>query len=122
MTRRFASVTGDGLSFRLDCGLGPTSDLESGADLDNLLVPVVDALGRSRFVAAWGTKDGGTTSRLAVGPPSELTRDDLVGWPHAAAHTTASAGKETWKEEIAEQIADSPPVPDGSAAALIVAY
>lgn len=52
LAHRFGSVEGDALSFKLECGLGPMSDLEAAGDLDNLLTPVVGALGPSRFVAA----------------------------------------------------------------------
>lgn len=119
---RFASVDSDGLSFRLDCGLGPTSDLELAGDLDNLLVPVIDALGHSRFVAAWGTKDGGRTSRLAVGPPSTIEPSTLASWSHAHARTTTSAGTSAWKEQVAAQIPTSAPLPSVGAAALVVAF
>jgi hypothetical protein len=119
---RFAGVTGDALSFRLDCGLGPTGNLEAAGDLDNLLIPVVDALGRSRFVAAWGTKNDGTRSQLAVGPPIALLPESLDRWAHARVLTTVSPSSEAWKQQIADQIASAPPLPARGAAALIVAF
>lgn len=119
---RFASIEGDGLSLQLSCGLGPTSDLEAAGDLDNLLVPVIDALGRPRFVAAWGNKNAGTRSLLAVGKPTELRVDDLGSWSHVHVETTASAGGETWKQQVADQVAIVAPLPSGGAAALVVAF
>ncbi len=118
----FAGVDGDGLSFRLSCGLGPTTNLEAAGDLDNLLVPVVDALGRSRFIAAWGAKDAGTASTLAVGPALDLDPAHLAGWDHAAVRTTASAGGEAWKQQIAEQLAGCAPVPSTEAVAMVIAF
>lgn len=119
---QFAQVTGDSLSFRLDCGLGPTTNLEAAGDLDNLLIPVIDALGRPRFVAAWGTKNAGTVSRLAVGPPTALPRDSLGKWGHARVLTTASPSTEAWKQQIADQVASAPALPARGSAALIVAF
>lgn len=117
-----AAVDGEGLSFRLSCGLGPTANLEAAGDLDNLLVPVIDALGRSRFVAAWGAKDAGTTSTLGVGAPTELDAAHFADWSHAAVHTTASAGGHVWKQQIADQLAGCDPVPLADAVAMVVSF
>ena len=119
---RFAHVTGDSLSFRLDCGLGPTTNLEAAGDLDNLLIPVIDALGRPRFVAAWGSKNAGTVSRLAVGAPTEISRAALADWAHARVTTTVSPSTEAWKQQIADQVASAPPLPARGGAALIVSF
>jgi hypothetical protein len=106
----------------LSCGLGPTSDLDAAGDLDNLLVPVVDALGRRGVVAAWASKDTGTRSRLGVGAPTPLPIADLAGWDHVSARTRSSASSTTWKQEIADQVAHARPLPLLGPAELVVAY
>jgi hypothetical protein len=111
-----------GLSFLLECGFGPSTNLELVGDLDNLMYPIADALGRLRFVAAWGRKDAGTVSRIAVGQPVPLPRVAFSAWQHAAAKTTASASTEAWKVEIAAQIASATPLPSTGGAALVIAF
>ena len=118
----FAGVEGDNLSFRLSCGLGPTASLEAAGDLDNLLVPVIDALGRSRFVGAWGAKDARAASTLAVGPPTRIDPATLAAWHHVAVHTKASAGTEAWKQEIAAQLVACTPIPPSDAVAMVIAF
>lgn len=119
----FAGVAAtQGLSFRLECGLGPTSNLEAAGDLDNLLIPVADALGRGRLVAAWGSKDSGAISRLSVGPAQMLPRSTFSKWEHASAHTTSSAGSEAWKVAIAHQVAAARPLPPVGGAALLILF
>lgn len=122
ITEHFGTVEGDGLSLRLDCGLGPTNNVETAGDLDNFLVPVIDALGPRRFVAAWGSKDAGTVSRLAVGPPTPLPTTSLDGWHHASVRTSTSASTTAWKAEIAAQVAHATPLASTGAAALIIAF
>ncbi len=51
------------------------ADLHWGRDLDNLLDPVVVALGPEHFVAAWGTKAEGSKSAVTVGQPTEIDGD-----------------------------------------------
>jgi hypothetical protein len=122
IAKLFAHLDGDPLSFRLDCGLGPTSDVEAAGDIDNLLVPVVDALGPHRFVAAWGTKNAGMESRLAVGSPTQIAPSHFDGWGHAAVRTTTSSSTSAWKAEIASQVAAGTPLPATGAAALVIAF
>jgi hypothetical protein len=83
------------VAFDLSIGFGPTSDLEVVGDLDNYLAPVAEALGRDRIVAAWGSKDTGQSSTLAVGSPRNLAPDALADFQHATARTTGRRSSRT---------------------------
>lgn len=99
------------LSFDLHCGLAGAASLEMGGDLDNFLVPVGDALGWSRIVAAWGSKDLSSVSTLAVGQPTPLTLSETDGWECARVRTTASASTTAWKAQVAAQLGGITPPP-----------
>ncbi len=71
---------------------------------------MIDALGRSRFVGAWGAKDAGAASTLAVGPPTRIDPATLAALDHVAVHMKASAGTEAWKQEIAAQLVGCTPI------------
>ena len=73
-------------------------------------------------MAAWASKDGGSTSMLGVGPPQPITLLGADGWHHAHVRTTTSAGSLAWKQEIANQVASVEPLRTLGHAELVVAY
>lgn len=100
------------LALELVVGLPPRVLLTTGGrDLDNYLLPVVRALGPSRFLSVWGTK-GRDNSTVRVGPARVLPPEDLSGWSFASAVTHSSVEKVAWKEavraQIAGQVSDAP--------------
>lgn len=109
-----ATLTSPEVSFDLHCGLAGALSLEAAGDLDNFLVPVGEALGWERVVAAWGSKDLSPMSTLAVGPPAPLSLADTDDWSSARVLTSASASTTKWKEQVATQLANAPvPPPNG---------
>ena len=110
------------VAFDLSIGFGPTSDLEVVGDLDNYLAPVAEALGRDRIVAAWGSKDTGQSSTLAVGSPRNLAPDALADFQHATVRTRSSTATNAWKAEIASQLSHLMPLPSTGAVELVAGF
>jgi hypothetical protein len=110
------------VAFDLSIGFGPTSDLEVVGDLDNYRAPVAEALGRDRIVAAWGSKDTGQSSTLAVGSPRNLAPDALADFQHATVRTRSSTATNAWKAEIASQLSHLMPLPSTGAVELVAGF
>jgi hypothetical protein len=104
----------DGLALALTVGLPEGTDLITGGrDLDNYLFPLAQHLVSSRFVSVWGWKRVGKSSVLLDVARPQSSRGLSEGWSFASARTTMSATQPGWKQEIASQIAEVQPAPDG---------
>jgi hypothetical protein len=121
--RKFAdSVRRAGTAFDLTCGLGPGSNLEQLGDIDNFLGPVAHALGPSTILSAWGAKTSNVVSFLAVGEPTAMELRPVDGWNIRSVQTTVAAGGNSWKEQIAQQIADLEPSPTTTPIELVLHF
>lgn len=108
----------DGLSVNLRAAFS-AKDLHFGRDLDNLLDPVVVALGPEHFVGVWGTKAEGGKSAVSVGPPTPIDGDALGGWYRARANLASFTD---FKPLVAAQLAGRIPLPGNGSVELIVAF
>jgi hypothetical protein len=111
-------LTGGGLSVNLRASF-PAAELHFGRDLDNLLDPVVAALGPEHIVAAWGTKAESTTSSVAVGQPAPIDGDALGGWYRARIRVESFTD---FKARVAAQLAGRVSLPSSGPVELIVAF
>lgn len=72
----------DSLALEVTVGLPADVDLISGGrDLDNYLSPIVDWLGRERFVSGRGRKIHSETSSVVIGPAKPIAERVSTGGP-----------------------------------------
>lgn len=118
LARPACATVGGPAALRLDVGLAPTVDLLHSHDLDNYLFPLATMLTKNCgtvFASVWCSKRHAETSRIAIAE-AEATAESSPPrrWLHA--YTTASSTSGAYKQQIHNQLAGEPELPDGPVA------
>lgn len=106
--QKLAELDGDQLFLNLEVDVEQHKRLEKHHDLENYLTPLVDRLGRNRFVLASAAKYVGGGSRLTVGRAVAGTAPTF-----AALEFDCSCSSDQVKKEVRQRLLGQTPLPPG---------